>query len=253
MCFDIDATPPIRPASGAAIDHRNFVLTAEDGTAFSAFKASSDDPGGTAVVVLPDIRGLFRFYEELALRFAEEGFDAVAIDYFGRTAGLDAREDEWDCWPHVDQTTAAGVRRDTAAAIAHLRSVNPERSIFTVGFCFGGSNSWHQAAEGHGLAGAVGFYGHPDRPGFPQDAPGVIERIADIECPILALMGGADPGIPVAEVAPFDAALTAAGIPHEIVFYEDAPHSFFDRNQTEFAAASRNAWHRVLGFIATYE
>jgi carboxymethylenebutenolidase len=253
MCFDIDATPPIRPASGAAIEHRDLVLTAADGTAFSAFEALTDHPGGTAVVVLPDIRGLFRFYEELALRFAEEGFDAVAIDYFGRTAGLGKRADDWDCWPHVDQTTLEGVRQDTAAAIAHLRATDPNRPIFTVGFCFGGSNSWHQAASGHGLAGAVGFYGHPDRPGFPQEAPGVIERVADIECPILALLGGADAGIPPEDVAPFDTALTAADIPHEIVFYDGAPHSFFDRNQTEFAAASRNAWHRTLGFIATYE
>lgn len=253
MCFDIDSTPPIRPTSGAAIEHRDLVLTAADGTELAAFEAVSGDPGGTAIVVLPDIRGLFRFYEELALRFAEEGFDTVAIDYFGRTAGVEKRADDWDCWPHVDQTSLEGVRQDTAAAIAHLRAGHPLRSIFTVGFCYGGSNSWHQAASGHGLAGAVGFYGHPDRPGFPQESPGVIDRVSDIECPVLALMGGSDPGIPIEDVAPFELALTAAGVPHEIVFYAGAPHSFFDRKQTEFAAASRNAWHRVLGFIATYE
>ena len=48
---------------------------------------------------------------------------------------------------------------------------------------------------GHGLAGAVGFYG---RPGAGRDgSPGPTQRAAELEAPILALMGGADEGIPV--------------------------------------------------------
>ena len=41
------------------------------------------------------MRGLYRFYEELALRFAERGYPAVAIDYFGRTAGVGKRDCEY--------------------------------------------------------------------------------------------------------------------------------------------------------------
>lgn len=63
-------------------------LTSADGTEFLAYSATAGVPGAPAVVVMPDIRGLLTFYEELADRFAERGFDAVAIDYFGRTAGL---------------------------------------------------------------------------------------------------------------------------------------------------------------------
>lgn len=249
MCFDADSMPPLPPVSGAEIEHRDFTLAAADGTAFSAFEAVSG-MSGPGVVVLPDIRGLYRFYEELALRFAVEGYDAVAIDYFGRTAGLGKRDDDFEWQPHVAAATEAGVREDTAAAVAHLRSGDPDRAVFTVGFCFGGSNSWHQAASGHGLSGAVGFYGHPTRPDRPLGAPPVVERVDDIACPILGLMGGADPGIPAEEVAIFEAALQRAGVPHEIITYPGAPHSFFDRKQEEFAAESRNAWHRVLGFIA---
>lgn len=251
MCFDVDSLPPLPPVDGGAVEHRNFTLTAEDGTEFSAFEAIAGG-GGPAVVVLPDVRGLYRFYEELAVRFAAEGYDAVAIDYFGRTAGLTARDDDFDYMPHVKQTTQEGIRQDVAAAVTHLRAADPQRSIVTVGFCFGGSNSWHQAASGHGLSGAVGFYGHPDRPGFPDGAPGVITRIDEIECPILGLMGGADPGIPAEAISPFDEALTLAGIEHAMVSYPGAPHSFFDRKYVEFAAESRNAWHRVLGFIAAH-
>ncbi|RPI21640.1 MAG: dienelactone hydrolase family protein [Actinobacteria bacterium] len=248
MCFDIDSDPPIPIISGAAVTHRDLVLAAEDGGLPAAFEAIGG--GRVGVVVLPDVRGLYRFYEELALRLAEHGHDAVVIDYFCRTAGTGKRGEDFDYMPEVRQTTYEGVRLDTAAAVAHLRASDRERPVVTLGFCFGGSNSWHQAANGHGLAGAIGFYGHPNRPGFPQGSPAVMARIAEIECPILALQGGDDPGIPVEESDAFRRALTEAGIRNEVVVYEGAPHSFFDRKQADYAAECADAWERVLAFLA---
>jgi carboxymethylenebutenolidase len=67
MCFPPDALPPIRPIAGAAVDSEDIVLTSGDGTRFAAFAARAGRPGGPGVVVMPDVRGLFRFYEELAL------------------------------------------------------------------------------------------------------------------------------------------------------------------------------------------
>jgi carboxymethylenebutenolidase len=246
MCFDSDSAPPIARISGAAVSHEDLVLEAADGNRFAAFAALPDEPSGIGVVILPDVRGLYRFYEELALRFAERGCAAVAIDYFGRTAGSEKRGDEFEYMPHVERTTAHGVQADVAAAVAYLRS-RECRSIFTVGFCFGGRHSWLAAAEGHDLAGAVGFYG---RPGRGRDgSPGPTERAAELKAPILGLMGGDDPGIPVEEVHAFEAALDAAGIENELVVYPGAPHSFFDRKQEQFAAESEDAWSRVLGFL----
>ena len=74
----------------------------------------------------------------------------------------------------------------------------------------------------------------------------------DFEAPILALMGGADEGIPVEAVREFEAALSAAGVEHEVVIYEGAPHSFFDRKHEEFADDSAHAWRRLLGFVEQY-
>jgi carboxymethylenebutenolidase len=150
---------------------------------------------------------------------------------------------------HGAQTTFAGIRSDVAAAVEYLRADDPDRPVFTVGFCFGGSNSWHQAANGLGISGAVGFYGHPDRPGFPAGAPPLMGRIDDIECPILGLMGGADPSIPIDTVDRFRDALTDVGIGNKMIVYPDAPHSFFDRKCDEFASASADAWDRVLDFV----
>lgn len=249
MCFDSDSAPPIPPISGAAVSHEDLVLEAADGNRFAAFAASPDEPNDVGVVVLPDVRGLYRFYEELALRFAERGYTSVAIDYFGRTAGVSKREDDFEYMPHVDQTTQDAIQSDVAAAVAYLRS--PEgrsaRAVFTIGFCFGGRHSWLATAGGHDLAGAIGFYG---RPGPGRDgSSGPLQRAGELRGPILGLMGGDDPSIPVQDVTAFDEALDAAGVEHEIVIYPGAAHSFFDRKHEEFAAESEDAWRRVLVFL----
>jgi carboxymethylenebutenolidase len=246
VCSELDSQPPIPVIRGAAISHDDLVLEAQDGNRFAAFSARPDQPSGTGVVILPDVRGLYRFYEELALRFAERGHEAVAIDYFGRTAGVAKRGADFPYSEHVALTTPEGIQEDVAAAVAELR--RHDGAVFSVGFCFGGRHSWLAAASGHGLAGAIGFYG---RPGRGRDgSPGPIERAHEIAAPILALMGGADQAIPAGDIAAFDAALAEAGVEHEIVTYEGAPHGFFDRKQEQFAEASEDAWNRVLGFIA---
>jgi carboxymethylenebutenolidase len=250
MCFDVDSSPPIPPLSGAAVSHDDLVLEASDGNRFAAFAASPDEPASVGVVILPDVRGLYRFYEELALRFAERGYAAVVFDYFGRTAGAEKRGDDFEYMPHVEQTTPEGVHADVAAAVAHLRGAGCT-SVFTVGFCFGGRNSWLAAASDHGLAGAIGFYGRPGE-GRPLGTPGPIQRASELKAPVLALQGGDDPGIPVEDSKAFDEALVAAGIEHEVVIYRGAPHSFFDRKHEEFATESEDAWNRVLAFLERY-
>ena len=184
MCFDLDSRPPIPEIRGAAVPHDDLVLQSADGTRFAAFAATPDEPKRVGVVVLPDVRGLYRFYEEVALRLAERGYSAVAFDYYGRTAGVEKRDDDFDYMGHMRQTTAEQVQADVAAAVAHLRPTCD--AIFTLGFCFGGRHSWLAAAAGHGLAGAIGFYG---RPGAGSDgSPGPIQRAGELEAPILALM-----------------------------------------------------------------
>ena len=247
MCFDLDSSPPIPIVSGAAVSHDDLVLEASDGNRFAAFLATPEEPSETGVVILPDVRGLYRFYEELALRFAERGYPALAFDYFGRTAGAEKRDDEFEYRPHVEAVSPEEIQLDVGAAVEHLRSLGVRR-VFTVGFCMGGRQSWLAAAAGHGLAGAVGFYG---RPGEASDGtPGPTQLAARIEGPILALQGGADANITAADNEEFERALEEAGVEHELVVYEGAPHSFFDRKQEEFAAASEDAWARVLDFIA---
>jgi len=242
MCYSDDARVPLPPISGGAADSGELVLTAADGNRFEAYFARAAKPTGAGIVVLPDVRGLHEFYKDLARRYAEAGVDAVAIDYFGRTAGIGDRSEGFEYMPHVDKTTPDGLREDVAAAVAQLKTKDggAVKSVFTVGFCFGGSNSWNQSASGLGLNGCIGFYGRPQRSE---------QFVAKMKSPLLLLLAGADAATPQEAFFGFDKTLTAAGVPHEMHIYEGAPHSFFDRGFAQWEAACDDAWRRMLAFI----
>jgi len=248
MCFDRDSRPPIAPIAGGAIDGSRIELTAEDGNRFAAFRGRPAEPSGAGVVILPDVRGLHPFYEELALRFAERGIDAVAIDWFGRTAGTGRRGEAFDHMPHVQETTWAGISADIAGGVEALHA-DGIAARFALGFCMGGRMSFLAATLGLDLAGVIGFYGTLEGP-WRNDAPAPLDRLDDIADPVLGLFGGADHGISAQAIAAFERGLTERGIDNRIVTYPGAPHSFFDRKAPEFAQESAAAWDEVFGFIA---
>jgi len=254
MCFDLDSRPPIPPIAGGALDSERVTLTAGDGNRLAAFRARPAEPTGAGIVILPDVRGLHPFYEELALRFAERGVEALAIDWFGRTAPDADRGEAFEYMPHVSATTWGGIATDIGAGVAALRGADDDRAapsaIYTIGFCMGGRMSYLAGTLGLGLAGVIGLYGTVVGP-WRNDAPAPTDVASQIDSPVLALFGGADAAIPPEHVAAFERALDAADVTHEVVTYPGAPHSFFDRKAAEFADASADAWSRVLAFVGS--
>lgn len=258
MCYPPSARPPdvpadllapaVRPISGGA-GGSDVVLTSEDGARFRAYLARASD-GEAGVVIAPDVRGLHPFYEELAERFAAAGVHAIAFDYFGRTAGTDRRGADFEHQPHNARHTSAQIQADLSTSIGHLRGASEARSIFVIGFCKGGRAAFNAAAEQHGLAGVVGFYGWPVARG-DTDAGAPIDSVDRMRAPVLGLFGGADQGIPKEAVDRFERALAERFIAHHIVTYPGAPHSFFDRSFAEHREACDDSWRRVLGFIRT--
>ena len=251
MCVDNDSRPPITPIAGGSAGGRDLTLKSADGTAFMAYAARAARPSGAGMVVIPDVRGLHQYYKDLADRFAEVGVDSVAIDFFARTANTEDRSDKFDFMSQVPLTKPETLQADIAAAVAHLRSADggQVRSVFSVGFCFGGALSYLQAASGLGYAGVIGFYGWPLGLKRWPDRPRPIDAASRYACPVLSLFGGADEGIPQADVDQFDAALKKSNVKHRATVYPGAPHSFFDRKFTEFADASADAWRRVQDFV----
>src|SRR5207249_4924542 len=140
MCVDDDSFPPIPPISGGAAGSHDLHLTSSDGTRFMAHAARAAKPTGAGMVVIPDVRGLHPYYKELADRFAEIGVDAVAIDFFARTAPSEDRSEAFDFMSQVPLTTPETLQADIAAAAAYLRAADggQVKSLYSVGFCLGG-------------------------------------------------------------------------------------------------------------------
>ncbi|MEV4515798.1 dienelactone hydrolase family protein [Dactylosporangium sp. NPDC049525] len=250
VCYDADARPPRASEAAAEVEAGPVVLESADGTRFAGFLATPAVHRGSGVLVLPDNRGLSGFYEQLATHLARHGHAALAIDYFGRTAGLDhaARGDDWgdlaNLMPHLAKLREEELFADFTAALDHLRRT--AGSVVSLGFCVGGRFAFLTAAARFGLAGAIGLYGMP---GVLLGRPGPTQRAAELVAPILGLFGGGDEGIGADEVDAFDAALTTHGVPHEITVYPGAPHGFFDEQLPGFADAQDDAWRRILAFI----
>jgi carboxymethylenebutenolidase len=242
MCHDHDSRPPAPPRRGEVAERGVLTLTAADGTDFSAAYAAPAVAARVGVVILPDVRGLHPYYVALAERFAEAGAATVAIDYFGRTAGVcgetGTRPEDFDWKTHIAQTTPAGIDDDITAAIEYLRGRTvPDLPVITVGFCFGGSHSWRQSGGDLDLAGCAGFYG---RPSIVGDAAG------RAHLPTVMLIAGADQATPVADQLQLADTMRRAGADVDAVVYDGAPHSFFDRAYGEWAEACRDAWDHVL-------
>jgi len=240
MCHSDDSRPPAPPHVGPVAQARQVELVAADGNHLAAYEALPAQGHGVGVVVLPDVRGLHPYYVALAERFAQAGLPAVAIDYFGRTDGVAMRGEGFDYAARLPQVTAPGVAADAAAAAARLRAEHGCVDVFTVGFCFGGGQSWRLAASPIGLAGSIGFYGRP----------AMIDDVVDqLTAPLLMLIAGADAATPVEESLAAAERVAAAGVECETHVYDGAPHSFFDRAFGQWEEACADAWTRMLAFM----
>jgi len=237
MCHDDSSRPPAPPVRGPVARSEALELTAADGNRFAAHESVPAEQARAAVVVLPDIRGLHPYYAALTERLAEAGLHAVAFDYFGRTAGVGARGEDFDWQAHVPQVTPEQVATDVAAVQAHLSAAG-DLPVFTLGFCFGGGHSWRLSTAGLGLAGTIGFYGRPQ----------LVEDVDGVACPVLMLVAGADHAFPVEQSQALADRLRAAGKQVTIEVFEGAPHSFFDRGFADWAAACDRAWQLIGEF-----
>lgn len=239
MCHRNDSHPPASARAGVVGEAADLPLTSADGARLMAYLAFPERLTAKAAVVLPDIRGLHGFYRSFARRLAEAGIAAVAIDYYGRVLPDGPRDAPLEeMFPLVRGLAPEQVAADAGAAAGLLRSRGAE-AVFAVGFCFGGSKAWTQSAFDDRLAGCAGFYGRPEdcRP-----------FLADLRGPMLLLVAGADALTPVADFRAFDAELSAAGVGHEMIVYDGAPHGFFDAT-TGHEDACADAWRRLLNFM----
>ena len=136
---------------------------------------------------------------------------------------------------------------DATAAWAKSTGKADTSKLGIVGFCWGGRQVWLYAAHNPKLKAGVSWYGVLQRPKNDMTPDNPIDLVQRINAPILGLYGGADPGIPAAQIDAMRTAIKAAGKPSEIVVYPDTPHGFnADYRPSYRPQQARDAWERML-------
>ena len=193
-----------------------------------------------AIVVIHENRGLQPHIQDVAKRFAQEGFLSLAPDALTPVGGT----------PENDQAKAAELIRglnndDTVnnlvAAVKYLKT-HPLSTgkVGCTGFCWGGAMTNQVAVNSPGLNAAVPYYGR-------QPAT---EDVAKIKAPIMAHYAGNDPGIN-AGIAAFEEELKKQKKDYQIFIYEGASHAFNNDSNPEryHAEAAKLAWGRTVSFF----
>jgi carboxymethylenebutenolidase len=193
------------------------------------------------VVVIHEASGLNDNIREICRRFAGAGYAALGVDLFeGRSRAVCmARMFAGAMAGNLDHYGVPALKAALGQLAAHP-DVDAAR-IGAVGFCLGGSIVLTWACTDQRLAAIAPFYGAAPR---PRKA---IRRL----CPVVGSWPGHDFTTRTAGV--LEAALTSAGIPHDLKVYPEAKHSFFnDQWRTYHPAAAADSWQRVLAFFAEY-
>jgi carboxymethylenebutenolidase len=223
-------------------------------------------PPRAGVLVLPEVFGVNAWVRSVADRLAEEGYAALAISTFWRTAPqLDVGYDEAGLAAgreHRDQVSADQLLDDVAAAAAWLQQAHAgdglaERPLGCVGFCFGGHLAM-LAATLPQVAATCDFYGARVASFRPGGGPPTLDLLPEIPGRLFCFRGDADPLIPAEEIKALAAALTAAnggvdcGSPqarHRLVMAPGAGHGYLCEARADFqpeGAASGWAAMRAL-------
>lgn len=204
-------------------------------------------PNGAALLVFQEAFGVNAHIRDVAQRFADLGYVAVAPELFHRTAepGFEAAYGNFEVLrPHMDALTPEGLIEDARAAFeaaAKEPGVDPKR-IACAGFCLGGRVSYLANSE-LDLRAAISFYGG-------GIAPAALDRVPRQHGPLLMFWGGRDAHIPSEQYRAVADALTAAGKDHAQVVFSDADHGFFcDQRPSYNAKAAAQAWALCRTFL----
>ncbi len=210
-----------------------------NGDTFSGYLAPAKAPS-PGVIVIQEYWGLVDHIKNLADRFAEAGFTALAPDFYH---GEIAEE------PDAASAKMMALEVPTAAKViqgaidALLDSEHTiGKNVGVVGFCMGGQLALFSAGLDQRVAACANFYGiHPDvKPDFGA-----------MSAPVLGIFAERDHLTTPEKVAELDKTLTANGVPHEFHTYPGLDHAFFNDERPEVydEEAAADAWQKVMAFF----
>ncbi len=237
----------------AGLEAGEVKVPVKDGS-IPAYRAMPDKGGPfPTVLVVQEIFGVHEHIQDLCRRLAKLGYYAVAPDLYARQGDPSKISDIQELIKTiVSKVPDAQVMSDLDATVAYAKSSGQADTakLAVTGFCWGGGTVWRYAAHNPNLKAAVAWYGPIDRPRTELQPKYPIDLAADLKCPVLGLYGGADQGIPVADVEKMQAACKAAGKTCEFKIYPDTPHGFnADYRPSYRAEAAKDGWARMLAWF----
>jgi len=217
-------------------------------TPLSIHEPAGPPRGG--IVVVQEAFGVNDHIEDVARRFAAEGWLAVAPHLFHRTGDPKLGYGDLSVvMPHMQALTADGVLADVDAALDQLAAAGiPAARTGIVGFCMGGTVALATAAR-RDVGAAVDFYGGGVTEGRFGFGP-LVEEATRLRAPWLGLYGDLDQGIPVDGVERLRTAAASSGRPTELVRYPEAGHGFHcDQRDSYEPKSAQDAWARTLAWF----
>lgn len=214
-----------------------------DGKPFEGYQAKAANSKGL-VVIIHDWDGLTDYEVKRADMLAELGYDAFALDLYGkgnRPVEMAAKKEETGKL-YKDRET---MRTRILAGMAEARKSGGGDAV-VMGYCFGGAAVLELARSGKadavkGIASFHGGLATPEGQSYSSSVP-----------PLLIAHGGADAAIPMKDVATLAEELEKAGVTYEIEVYSGAPHAFTvfgsDRYQER---ADKKSWAAFTEFLET--
>ncbi len=204
--------------------------------------AAAPEPKG-ALLVIHENRGLNDHIRSVAGRFAAVGYSSLAIDLLSEEGGTEAVGGEAEAMAAISKVPDERFAADLKAGVAEVARRAPDVKIGAIGFCFGGGMTWLLlASKEPRVAAAAPFYGPlPDNPDFRGSKAAVLGIYAELDQRVNSSMEDAE------------AALTRAGMTHEIITYEGANHAFFNDTGPRYnATAATQAYQKVLDWFGRH-
>jgi carboxymethylenebutenolidase len=205
------------------------------------FFAAAEAPRG-AMLVIHENRGINDHIRSVASRLAGDGFSALAIDLLSEEGGSEALP-QGEVQAALSRASTERLVGDMKAGLDELERRVPGAKLGAIGFCFGGGMVWALLDAGDPrLAAAIPFYGPtPAAPDFSGNTAAVLGVYAELDDRVNASR-------PTAE-----AALSAAGLEHEIKVYPGVDHAFFNDTGGRYnARQAAGAYADVLGWLERY-
>jgi dienelactone hydrolase len=215
-----------------------------NGEAFEGYQAAAEGDSKGLVIVIHDWDGLTDYEKMRTDMLAKMGYDAFAVDLFGK--GNRPTETE----AKIAETRKLREDRDrmrslTFGALEAARQFS-DRDAVLVGYCFGGAPALEVARSGQaeGVAGYVTFHGSistPEGQSYSADT-----------APILVAHGGADTVVKMDDVLALSNELESAGVPYEIQVYSGADHGFTEPGTDSYQeTADKQSWDALTDFLET--